>query len=341
MSEKEFDLTTKIKTLICYAHVFDCPLMEKELFYLCNNYKKVEVIKIITNLKFNNNIIIKDGHIILKKYNFKNILKTRQKRLSNSNKIIDENMTILKILSKIPFILMIGISGSVAHHNTLDKDKYSPDLDLFIVCKKYSLHLARFIMIIIRRLSTLSNFVGLSKKRITIDPNFGLEAGDLSVNIKSFFTAYEASSVKVLKGQNIYNLFINENKWIYKYLNPKQIGEQNNSHLEFDANASFVIRVLNCFCFLFFLALNHSKHILFGIKKTYSFGDNYDYTFGRIQHTDGGYQTHIASKLEKIYNAEFGEDQILHCFLFPKINNSNNLKTDDTNIHITNTLYYD
>ena len=341
MRKKEFDLIKKIKTLICYAHVFDCPLMEKELFCLCNNYKKVEVKKILTNLKLNNNIIVKEGHIILKRYNFKNILKTRQKRLSNSNKIIDENMTILKILSKIPFILMMGISGSVAHHNTLDKDKYSPDLDLFIVCKKYSLHLARFIILIIRRLSTLLNFVGLSKKRITIDPNFGLEAGDLSVNIKSFFTAYEASSVKVLKGRKIYNLFINENKWIYKYLNPKQIGEQNNCHLELDANASFVIRVLNCFCFLFFLALNNSKHILFGIKKTYSFGDNYDYTFGRIQHTDGGYQTHIASKLEKIYSAEFGEDQILHCFLFPKINNSNNLKTDDTNIHITNTLYYD
>ena len=120
---------------------------------------------------------------------------------------------------------MMGISGSVAHHNTLDNDKYFPDLDLFIVSKKYSLHLARFIMLIIRRLSTLLNFVGLSKKRITIDPNFGLEAGDLSVNIKSF-TAYEALSVKVLKGQNIYNLFINENKWIYKYLNPKQIGDK-------------------------------------------------------------------------------------------------------------------
>ena len=341
MRERKFDLTTKIKTLICYAHVFDCPLMVKELFCLCNNYKKVEVKKVLTNLKHNNNIIVKDGHIILKKYNFKNILKTRQKRLSNSNKIIDENETILKILSKIPFILMMGISGSVAHHNTLDNDKYFPDLDLFIVSKKYSLHLARFIMLIIRRLSTLLNFVGLSKKRITIDPNFGLEAGDLSVNIKSFFTAYEALSVKVLKGQNIYNLFINENKWIYKYLNPKQIGEQNNSHLEPDASASVVVRVLNYLCFLLFLALNHSKHILFGIKKTYSFGDNFDYTFGRIQHTDGGYQTHIASKLEKIYKAEFGDDQVLHCFLFPKINNSNNLKTDDTDTHLTNTLYYD
>ena len=341
MSEKKFDLTTKIKTLICYAHIFDCPLMEKELFCLCNNYKKVDIKKIIRTLKFNNNIIVKDGHIILKKYNFKNILKTRQKRLSNSNKIIDENETILKILSKIPFILMMGISGSVAHHNTLDNDKYSSDLDLFIVCKKYSLHLARFIMLIIRRLSTLLNFIGLSKKRITIDPNFGLEADDLSVNIKSFFTAYEASSVKVLKGQNIYNLFINENKWIYKYLNPKQIGVQNNSYLEHDTDASFVIRLLNCFCFLFFLTLNHSKHILFGIKKTYSFGDNYDYTFGRIQHTDGGYQTHIALKLRKIYDAEFGENKILHRFLFPKVYNSDILNTDYKDILVSKKLNYD
>ena len=44
MKEK-FDLKTKIKTLICYAHVFDCPLSEKELLYYCNNYKKKEVKK--------------------------------------------------------------------------------------------------------------------------------------------------------------------------------------------------------------------------------------------------------------------------------------------------------
>ena len=34
MRKEEFDLKTKIKTLICYAHVFDCPLSEKELFIL-------------------------------------------------------------------------------------------------------------------------------------------------------------------------------------------------------------------------------------------------------------------------------------------------------------------
>ena len=341
MKKGKFDLTTKIKTLICYAHVFDCPLSEKELFHLCNNYKKNKIKKILTNLKFDNHVIMKDGHIVLKKYNFKNILETRQKRLSNSKKIIDENQAILRFLSKIPFILMIGISGAVAHHNTLDKDKYSPDLDLFIVSKNYSLHLARFIMIIIRRLYALLNFVGLSKKRITIDPNFGLEAGDLSVNIKSFFTAYEAFSVKVLKGRNIYNLFVSKNKWIYKYLSPNQMGEKNNIHIELNMNASFVVRVLNYFCFLFFLALNHSKHLIFGIKKTYSFVENYDYTFDKIQHADGGYQTYIALKLEKIYRSVFEEDQILHCFLFPKISTPRNSKADDKDTHLTKTLYYD
>ena len=73
MKKEEFDLKTKIKTLICYAHVFDCPLNEEELLYLCNNYKKNEVKKILTSLEVDNHIKINSGHIILKKYNYKNI----------------------------------------------------------------------------------------------------------------------------------------------------------------------------------------------------------------------------------------------------------------------------
>ena len=341
MRKEEFDLKTKIKTLICYAHVFDCPLSERELLFLCNNYKKNEVKKILTSLEFDNHIIFKSGHIILKKYNYKNIVENRRERLSNSKKIINEHQTILKILLKIPFILMMGITGAVAHQNTLNKVKYSPDLDLFIISKNYSLHLVRFIMIIIRRLYVFLNFVGFSKKRITIDPNYGLEAGNLSVNIKSFFTAYEAYSIKVLKGQDIYNLFISENKWIYTYLNPKKIGKENDLHLGINTDASFIVRVLNYFCFLLFLAFNRAKHFIFGIKKTYSFKGNYDYTLDKIQHSDGGYQTHIALRLREIYDAEFGENKILHCFLFPKIDNSNFEITDDKDNHLIKKLSYD
>ena len=45
-------------------------------------------------------ITINSGHIILKKYKYKNIAETRRERLSNSKKIINENQTILKILLK-------------------------------------------------------------------------------------------------------------------------------------------------------------------------------------------------------------------------------------------------
>ena len=72
MKKDEFDLKTKIKTLICYAHVFDCPLSERELLYFAIITKN-EVKEILTNLEFDNHIIIKSGHIILKKYNYKNI----------------------------------------------------------------------------------------------------------------------------------------------------------------------------------------------------------------------------------------------------------------------------
>ena len=121
----------------------------------------------------------------------------------------------------------------------------------------------------------------------------------------------------------------------------KKTAKENAPHLEINADASFVIKGLNYFCFLFFLALNRAKHLIFGVKKTYSFDEHYDYTFDKIQHSDGGYQTHIASRLREIYNSEFGEDKILHCFLFPKIYHSNNLITDDKDNHLTKKLKYD
>ena len=107
-----------------------------------------------------------------------------------------------------------------------------------------------------------------------------------------------------------------------------------------ESNASFVVRVLNYFCF-FFLTLNSAKHFIFGIKKTYSFEKNYDHTFNKIQQLDGGYQTHIASRLKEIYDAEFGEDNLLHCFLFPKIKNQDTLINDNTNNRLTKKLNYD
>ena len=102
-----------------------------------------------------------------------------------------------------------------------------------------------------------------------------------------------------------------------------------------------MVRVLNYCCFLFFLALNSVKHFIFGIKKTYSFEKDYDYTFNKIQHSDGGYQTHIALKLRKIYDAEFGENKILHRFLFPKVYNSDILNTDYKDILVSKKLNYD
>ena len=87
--------------------------------------------------------------------------------------------------------------------------------------------------------------------------------------------------------------------------------------------------------------MNRSKHFIFGIKKTYSFEENYDYTFNKIQQSDGGYQTHIASRLRKIYNAEFGENKILHHFLFPKAYDSNILNPDHQDNQLTKKLNYD
>ena len=80
-------------------------------------------------------------------------------------------------------------------------------------------------MIIIRRFYARLNFVGVSKKD-NDRPKLWSRSWEPSVNIKSFFTAYEAFSIKILKGQDIYNSFIKENEWIYTYLNPEKLNKE-------------------------------------------------------------------------------------------------------------------
>ena len=125
-------------------------------------------------------------HLINNATDFEN----KNERINFSNEVISDNSSLLKILSKLPFILMIGISGSIAHDNAKIVGGELPDLDLFIITKPDSLYATRFILMLIRKLSHILYSIGILKKRISIDPNYLMEV-DKVVGNQSFFTAFE------------------------------------------------------------------------------------------------------------------------------------------------------
>ena len=317
MEQISFDLSTKIKTHICYAQIFDSVLTLDQINTLCGKYDTAEVSKTISILE-NSGAIKVSGKYVHLINNTTDFEKIKNERINFSNEVISDNSSLLKILSKLPFILMIGISGSIAHDNAKIVDGELPDLDLFIITKPDSLYATRFILMLIRKLSHILYSIGILKKRISIDPNYLMEVDNLEVGNQSFFTAFEAVTLKLIKGKSIYQHFLDSNRWISNFFSLDK--KQNyKSELGTVNKTGKVLQGCNLFCFSFLFLYNRVNSVLFGKPISYSNQPKPDITgsFRAIQHVGGGYQPQIASRFGKLYETSFGKNEELENFLFP------------------------
>src|SRR5579872_743529 len=115
-----------IKTLL-YSNLFHFPLTAEEIWKFLLSEKEYPYREIEKYLKLEkNNIEEKNGLYFLKGYQA--IVSLRKNRQEIGNKKIQKAHKIIQLLSLIPTILLIGISGSVAVKNADQGD----DIDLFI-----------------------------------------------------------------------------------------------------------------------------------------------------------------------------------------------------------------
>jgi len=317
MEQISFDLSTKIKTHICYAQIFDSVLTLDQIYSLCGNYGNTEVSKTISTLESSGAIKVSGNYVHLKN-NTADFVKIKNERIRFSNEVISDNSSLLRILSKLPFILMIGVSGSIAHNNAKIIGGELPDLDLFIITKPGSLYTTRLILMLTRKLSHILYCIGLLKKRISIDPNYLMEVDNLEVGNQSFFTAFEAITLKIIKGNSIYQYFLDSNVWISKYF-PLEKKRHEKSSLKAIKKTRKVLQGFNLLCFSFLFLYNRVNSVLFRTPISYSYQPKPDITgsYRSIQHVGGGYQPQIARRFGKLYETSFGKNEELKNFLFP------------------------
>jgi hypothetical protein len=136
-----------------------------------------------------------------------------QKTHKNSQKIIEENKPIIKTLSKIPWIKMIAVTGSVANYDAKEED----DIDLLFITEKNRLWITRgFVFLILKILRVLPK--DTSERKIC--PNLFIDERNLSWAKKrrNLYVAQNIISTQPLIWRDdIYFDFINANKWIFRY----------------------------------------------------------------------------------------------------------------------------
>jgi predicted nucleotidyltransferase len=202
-------LSEKEKFSVYYHNIFDYPLNFADLVRWMPGGRSV-------GKDFGSELVVcKEGFYFLEGKEvliYKRILRGRI-----SSKKFEKAKGVSRILSLIPTVKMVAITGSLAMKNVADES----DIDLLIITKKGTLWVSRLISYF-----TLWSFgikvrkagEGIKKDRFCL--NMWMDEGDLGWPKKdqNLYTAHEIAQITPLVNRDrIYEKFIYKNKWIKDY----------------------------------------------------------------------------------------------------------------------------
>lgn len=209
-----------LKTLI-YADIFDYPLLSHEVHkWLIGKKLSIEQVeKILKRLVKNRKIGFKDGMYFLR--GRKELTGKRLQNETISQKYYQKALWIGRIFKLIPWIQLVGISGSLAMRNA---DKQA-DIDLFIISRSKRVWLTRLLAALILELAGQRRSREAGKKdsagKICLNLLLSEEALEQSHNL---YMAHEVLQMKVLWDRDkMYKKFLEANIWTDSFL-PNWIG---------------------------------------------------------------------------------------------------------------------
>lgn len=215
-------LKTQIVETLAYADLFDYPLKEEEVIRWLIGTKQESKRTYKLFLRRANGVVFRqDGFLHLT--DRQRLIRLRRERLFITEKKYLVAQKISRILSHIPTILGIGISGSLAMANARKKD----DIDLFIITKPGTLWLTRLFAVLVLELFGVRRRPNDRDVKDKICPNIFLDANFLAFPEKNLYTAHEICQLRMLFDRNnTYQKFMQANMWVRRYL-PNAILEDN------------------------------------------------------------------------------------------------------------------
>jgi len=225
----KLSLRSSLLATLAYADIFSYPLKEQELWKYfigppttLNNFRAT-----LTRLTYKKDIAYRDGYYYLpKRYA---IISERQKRERVSMRKFTRAQFAAHILTHIPTIWCIGISGSLAMKNTRSQD----DVDFFLITAPNTLWFTRLLA------NTLMDALGLRRKphekhvqnKICLNMFYDGSRLLLPARERDLFSAHEiVQMVCLFERYDTYARFLKENIWISHFLPhaksvPKPIGK--------------------------------------------------------------------------------------------------------------------
>lgn len=204
-----------LKTVL-YSDIFDYPLSKDQLWQFLISSKKIQekdFEKVLDNLK--KPVAFKNGwYYILGR---EEVLKKRERREEVGRKKLLTAKKIARLLSFVPLVKFIGVSGGLSMSNTEKED----DIDIFVIAKGNNIWLTRFSLVLFLKL--------LGKHRSRLDKkvedkiclNMIMDERFLSLEKerRSLYAAHEIAQLTPLYNrEHTYEIFVNNNSWVLKFM---------------------------------------------------------------------------------------------------------------------------
>lgn len=190
---------------VLYHDIFDYPLTLKEL----------EIWKSVKKIKSNKKTKSVDGYFFVKGKG--GIVKKRLQKERYSKKKIQIAKKASRLISKIPSVLMVGVTGALAMNNA----SKNSDIDLLIITKRNTLWTTRmFVYLILFAFKQKVRSPLNKNEKDKLCLNMWLCETDLiwKINDRNIYTAHEIAQIVPLINKNkIYEKFLWKNKWILTF----------------------------------------------------------------------------------------------------------------------------
>lgn len=201
---------------VFYHNIFEYPLTLSELI----RWTPKKSYKIKSKINF------KNGFYYIKHKDTFVYERNLRKRISQRKILIAKKAA--KVLSIIPVIRMVGISGSLAMNNA----KKGSDIDLIIITKQGELWTARILTYFLLKITGfLVRKPKSSEEKDKLCLNIWLDESTLlwPKKQRNIYTAHEILQIiPILNKKKMFESFLSENKWAFKYWpNAQKIRMQN------------------------------------------------------------------------------------------------------------------
>ena len=132
------------------------------------------------------------------------LIEERRRRETRSRAFLRRHRAMLQLVSALPYVRMVALSGSIAHLNL----EGTGDLDLFVVTRGRRVWSATVAIVLLAKL--------LRRRRI-VCANFVVADTRLVLEQQDLFTASQVIHLKPLTGRDVFRELLDKNRFLFRF----------------------------------------------------------------------------------------------------------------------------